>query len=91
MGLPILVQAHREIEARLALEPADMGTHGMAFGLAIVAVQVDTLTVGALAQEESFRVQAGHHPEVQVGWPQVLPQEMTDGQWSGRFVAMDSR
>jgi len=90
-GFPILVQAEREIERRLTLQPCDVGSRLRCAEIEVVAVKVETGGVFTGAKGEAGGIKLGTD---EPGGPVVEDPGLDQAQqrlgWS-RFVSVDSR
>src|ERR1017187_3713966 len=87
---PILMQTQAEIEARLALQPGDVGRGLASFRGAVLAVEIQALAIFPAVHLEARRIQAWAEPEVQTCRPGILPQELERRQRSGWLLAVDA-
>ena len=89
--LPILVQAERNVEARLPVEPGDVRANFIGFGFQILAVEVKALSTFAGVKRETGRVKTGAKPDIGVGGPAIFLEHLEDGQRTGGLIAMNAR
>src|ERR1039458_6728366 len=84
------MQAQAEIEARLPLQPGDVGRGLASFRGAVLAVEIQGLSLYPAVHLEARRIHCRAEPEVQTCRPGILPQELERRQRTGWFIAVDA-
>ena len=90
MGLPIFVQANRDIPRWERGQPLEVEPDLGRAGGPVVAVQVDASGIFPRTQLAALGVEAGANPQVQVIGPGVVSDQIAQGHQSSGFVAVDS-
>lgn len=89
-GFPVLVEAEREVERRLAAEPGNVGGDLGGAGVAVVAVEVDGFGVFAGAEREAGGVEEGDEKPGGAMVEGASGEELEQGEGAGGFVAVDA-